>query len=152
MGVDIGMENPRTEPIAENAQTCGFVQVTEEVICEVWSELVPRPCETPTTESYAGMHLLQGLTKLATHGTLTISKEHLERLARREIRDKTVAEKIELVLRWFSRKTMYVSEPIRVEPEYDYPAAFCAHPYGMAGTPAHDFRGTGATPPFKNIA
>ena len=74
------------------------------------------------------MHLLQGLTKLATHGTLTISKEHLERLARREIRDKTVAEKIELVLRWFSRKTMYVSEPIRVEPDYDYPAAFCAHP------------------------
>lgn len=70
---------------------------------------------------------LSAQTKASTT-PLRIDKKSVKELRDGWPRDKSVPEKIELMIRWFAAKSTQIGEGLQTVPEQDYPAAWCRGP------------------------
>lgn len=69
-------------------------------------------------------HLLSAITK-AHRGRLVLDTGMIERIGKGEISERTVSEKIELVVRFYANKSPEIGYLCPMNPATDYPAAWC---------------------------
>jgi hypothetical protein len=70
------------------------------------------------------LHLISATTKQAKE-PVEVDEEMVMRLAKGILRERTVNEKIELMVRWFASRSIEIGQELVFAPETDYPAAWC---------------------------
>jgi len=82
------------------------------------------------------LYRLSALAKVSST-RFRIDRKRLEDLREGVPRDKTVPEKIELLIRWIASRSKEIGENIETEPSRDYPAAWCRGPREWSALIAH---------------
>jgi hypothetical protein len=99
-----------------NCETCGRFRATQSILSELaldkWTHY---------------RHLISATTKEAKE-PIQLDEHLLERLQEGGIRERTVSEKIELMVRWYAKRSHEVGQVLPFSPSTDYPAAWCRSP------------------------
>jgi pyrimidine deaminase RibD-like protein len=101
-----------------SCRTCGSYDVASAV-------LAAKLLDTPDVA--ARRHLLSALTKVSNE-PIFVDKQRLATLCAGVPSEKTIQQKIELMVRWFADRSSEIGARIKTASDDDYPAAWCKSP------------------------
>jgi len=97
-------------------ETCGRFLINQSILLQLKSDKWNR-----------NLHLISATTKEARE-PVQVDEQLLKRIQDGEIRERTVDEKIELMVRWFASRSYEVGQSFVSIADFDYPAAWCRSP------------------------
>jgi hypothetical protein len=113
-----------TEPVLDfHCMRCGHYRVTTEAFEE--------HLQSKELQFLRGRHLLMALSKRADtfdHAPMMLTTEWLAGFLAAPPTEKTLSERIELMVRWFVRRSTHFGDSVKSNPSIDYPAAWCRSP------------------------